>query len=187
MKTHNSLEGKPAATMGIAKKISRGNSADGNDTSSPLKAFRGTKSLETSTWYMSNLTTYLVEEEDSNGDFRLIEAVMEPGNEPPPHVHSREICEACASVDEGSACNTWLARAPGERSLSVGFFALTWGHPVGTAIKPELFRRQPPRPGPCRIPLASRTGKPARCHEVHRRGRQADGCPRFHTVVLVLQ
>jgi mannose-6-phosphate isomerase-like protein (cupin superfamily) len=39
---------------------------------------------------MSNLTTYLVEEEDSNGDFSLIEAVMEPGNEPPPHVHSRE-------------------------------------------------------------------------------------------------
>jgi mannose-6-phosphate isomerase-like protein (cupin superfamily) len=40
---------------------------------------------------MSNLTTYLVEEEDSNGDFGLIEAVMEPGNEPPPaHVHSRE-------------------------------------------------------------------------------------------------
>src|SRR5215467_10966329 len=90
MKTHNSLEGKPAATMGIAKKISRGNSADANDTSSPLKAFRRTKSLETSTWYMSNLTTYLVEEEDYNGDFSLIEAVMEPGNEPPPHVHSRE-------------------------------------------------------------------------------------------------
>jgi len=39
---------------------------------------------------MSNLTTYLVEEEDCNGDFSLIEAVMEPGNEPPPHVHSRE-------------------------------------------------------------------------------------------------
>src|SRR5262249_25859827 len=58
--------------------------------SSPSKAFRRTKSLETSTWYMSNLTTYLVEEEDSNGDFSLIEAVMEPGNEPPPHVQSRE-------------------------------------------------------------------------------------------------
>ena len=90
MKTHNSLERKPAATIGIAKKISTGNSADANETLSPLKAFRRMKSLETSTWYMSNLTTYLVEEEDSNGDFSLIEAVMEPGNEPPPHVQSRE-------------------------------------------------------------------------------------------------
>jgi mannose-6-phosphate isomerase-like protein (cupin superfamily) len=90
MKTHNSLERKPAATKGIAKRISTGDSADANETLAPLKAFRRTKSLETSTWYMSNLTTYLVEEEDSNGDFSLIEAVMGPGNEPPPLVHSRE-------------------------------------------------------------------------------------------------
>ena len=61
-----------------------------NDTLSPLKAFKRTKSLETSMWYMASLTTYLVEATDTNGDFGLMESVLVPGNEPPPHVHSRE-------------------------------------------------------------------------------------------------
>lgn len=61
-----------------------------NDKMLPLKAFKRTKCLETSTWYMSNLTTYLVEKKDSNGEFGLMEAVMIPGNEPPPHMHTRE-------------------------------------------------------------------------------------------------
>ena len=41
-------------------------------------------------WYMASLTTYLVEARDTNGDFGLMESVLVPGNEPPPHVHSRE-------------------------------------------------------------------------------------------------
>jgi mannose-6-phosphate isomerase-like protein (cupin superfamily) len=57
---------------------------------SPLKAFKRTKSLDTSTWYMASLTTYLVEKTDTNGGFALMEALLVPGNEPPPHVHSRE-------------------------------------------------------------------------------------------------
>ena len=55
-----------------------------------LNAFKRTKSLETSAWYMASLTTYLVEKKDVNGEFALIEALLVPGNEPPPHVHSRE-------------------------------------------------------------------------------------------------
>ena len=39
---------------------------------------------------MASLTTYLVEAIDTNGDFSLMESVLVPGNEPPPHVHSRE-------------------------------------------------------------------------------------------------
>lgn len=58
--------------------------------SSPSKAFKRTNSLQTSAWYMANLTTYHVEKKDGNGDFALIEAMMVPGNEPPPHVHSSE-------------------------------------------------------------------------------------------------
>jgi mannose-6-phosphate isomerase-like protein (cupin superfamily) len=61
-----------------------------NSSSSHLKAFRRTKTLETSRWYMASLTTYLVETKDTNGDFSLMESVLVPGNEPPPHVHSRE-------------------------------------------------------------------------------------------------
>jgi mannose-6-phosphate isomerase-like protein (cupin superfamily) len=41
-------------------------------------------------WYMANLSTFLVEAKDTSGDFSWIEALMVPGNEPPPHVHSRE-------------------------------------------------------------------------------------------------
>jgi len=76
----------PQATNRTSSKTPENMSAP----SSPSKAFKRTKSLQTSAWYMANLTTYLVEKKDGNGDFALIEAIMEPGNEPPPHVHSRE-------------------------------------------------------------------------------------------------
>jgi mannose-6-phosphate isomerase-like protein (cupin superfamily) len=39
---------------------------------------------------MGTLATNLAEKEDTNGAFCLVEATAAPGNEPPPHVHSRE-------------------------------------------------------------------------------------------------
>src|SRR5262249_28431441 len=57
---------------------------------SSLRAFKRIKSVETSAWHKGSLTTYLAEEKDTNGQFSLIEALLVPGNEPPPHIHSRE-------------------------------------------------------------------------------------------------
>jgi mannose-6-phosphate isomerase-like protein (cupin superfamily) len=59
-------------------------------TSSPLKAFKRAPSLEFSRWYKGSLTTNLAEKNNTNGAFCLVEAILVPGNEPPPHVHSRE-------------------------------------------------------------------------------------------------
>ena len=61
-----------------------------NKTSPPLKAFKRATSLEFSKWYMGSLLTNLAEKEDTNGAFCLVESTLVPGNEPPPHVHSRE-------------------------------------------------------------------------------------------------
>ena len=61
-----------------------------NNTSSPLKAFERAKSLELSKWYMGTLMTSLAEAKDTNGAFLLVEGILAPGTEPPPHVHSRE-------------------------------------------------------------------------------------------------
>ncbi|MEI9973144.1 MAG: cupin domain-containing protein [Ignavibacteriota bacterium] len=36
------------------------------------------------------LNTNLAEKKDTDGAFCLIESILAPGNEPPPHVHSRE-------------------------------------------------------------------------------------------------
>jgi AraC-like DNA-binding protein/mannose-6-phosphate isomerase-like protein (cupin superfamily) len=58
--------------------------------SSPVKAFKRAPSLECSKWYMGSLTTNLAETHETNGAFCLVEATLVPGNEPPPHVHSRE-------------------------------------------------------------------------------------------------
>ena len=74
----------PGAEIGTHHK------ANMNNTSSPLKAFKRAKSLELSKWYMGSLTTNLAEHKDTNGAFCLVEATLVPGNEPPPHVHSRE-------------------------------------------------------------------------------------------------
>ena len=89
MRIQHSPEEQVALPQGINRTSSK-TPENMSARSSPSKAFKRTKSLQTSAWYMANLTTYLVEKKDGNGDFALIEAIMEPGNEPPPHVHSRE-------------------------------------------------------------------------------------------------
>ena len=61
-----------------------------NHSSSMLRTFKRTTSLELSTWYMGILLTSLAEKKDTDGAFSLLEATLAPGNEPPPHVHSRE-------------------------------------------------------------------------------------------------
>lgn len=60
-----------------------------NNTQS-LKAFKRGPSLEWSKWYKGILNTNLAEKDDTNGGFSLIDATLEPGEEPPPHVHSHE-------------------------------------------------------------------------------------------------
>jgi mannose-6-phosphate isomerase-like protein (cupin superfamily) len=55
-----------------------------------LPAFTRMPSLEISKWYMGILATNLTEAKDTNAAYCMIEALAEPGNEPPPHVHSRE-------------------------------------------------------------------------------------------------
>jgi len=61
-----------------------------NHRLSQLRTFKRTTSLELSTWYMGILLTNLVEKKDTNGTFSLLEATLAPGNEPPPHMHSRK-------------------------------------------------------------------------------------------------
>jgi quercetin dioxygenase-like cupin family protein len=61
-----------------------------NNTLPELKAFKRAPSLGLSQWENGNLTTNLAEKKDTNGAFFLVEAMLAPGTEPPPHVHSRE-------------------------------------------------------------------------------------------------
>ena len=61
-----------------------------NKTSGQLKAFKRAPSLGLSMWHLGSLTTNLAEKKDTNGAFCLVEGTLAPGNEPPPHVHSRE-------------------------------------------------------------------------------------------------
>ena len=61
-----------------------------NDASPQLKAYKKGASLDSSKWYMGNLTTNLAESKETNGAFFLVEATLAPGTEPPPHTHSRE-------------------------------------------------------------------------------------------------
>jgi mannose-6-phosphate isomerase-like protein (cupin superfamily) len=61
-----------------------------NNTVPELKAFKRAPSLGLSQWENGNLTTNLAEKKDTNGAFFLVEAMLAPGTEPPPHVHSRE-------------------------------------------------------------------------------------------------
>ena len=61
-----------------------------NHTQSQSRTFKRTTSLELSRWYMGIVLTNLVEKKDNDGAFSLLEATLVPGNEPPPHVHSRE-------------------------------------------------------------------------------------------------
>src|SRR5262250_1870115 len=80
-----------------------------NTTSSQLKAYKRATSLETSRWYMASLTTDLADKKDTNGAFYLVEATLAPGNEPPPHEHSRE--DELFYVLEGELMCMW-ARKP---------------------------------------------------------------------------
>src|SRR6516165_11392512 len=60
------------------------------NTLSPLMAYKRSRSLDSSNWYMGSLLTFLAESKDTGGSFTLIEGLLKPGNEPPPHVHERE-------------------------------------------------------------------------------------------------
>jgi mannose-6-phosphate isomerase-like protein (cupin superfamily) len=60
------------------------------NTLSPLVAYKRSRSLDSSNWYMGNLLTFLAESKDTGGSFTLLEGLLKPGNEPPPHVHGRE-------------------------------------------------------------------------------------------------
>jgi len=61
-----------------------------NKTIPELKAFKRAPLLGLSQWENGNLTTNLAEKKDTNGAFLLVEAMLAPGTEPPPHVHTRE-------------------------------------------------------------------------------------------------
>jgi mannose-6-phosphate isomerase-like protein (cupin superfamily) len=60
------------------------------NTTPRLKAFKRAPSLGLSQWENGNLVTNLAETKDTAGAFLLVEAMLAPGTEPPPHVHSRE-------------------------------------------------------------------------------------------------
>ena len=53
-------------------------------------AYKRRPSLDSSKWYMGSLLTFLAESKDTGGSFTLIEGLLKPGSEPPPHVHGRE-------------------------------------------------------------------------------------------------
>jgi len=55
-----------------------------------LSAYKRAPSLEISQWHLGNLVTYLADASDTNGAYCLMEVLLQPGNEPPPHVHTRE-------------------------------------------------------------------------------------------------
>src|SRR5262249_51964290 len=61
-----------------------------NNTLSELKAFKRAPSIGLSQRENGNLTTNPAETRDTNGAFFLVEAMLAPGTEPPPHVHTRE-------------------------------------------------------------------------------------------------
>src|SRR5215469_12057134 len=61
-----------------------------NSSIRELKAFKRAPLLGLSQWENGNLTTNLAEKKDTNGAFFLVEAMLSPGTEPPPHVHTRE-------------------------------------------------------------------------------------------------
>jgi len=61
-----------------------------NNTIQQLKAFKRAPLVGLSQWENGNLTTNLAEKKDTNGAFFLVEAMLAPGTEPPPHVHTRE-------------------------------------------------------------------------------------------------
>src|SRR5215470_6474234 len=61
-----------------------------SNTIPELRAFKRAPFVGLSQWENGNLTTKLAEKKDTNGAFFLVEAMLAPGTEPPPHVHTRE-------------------------------------------------------------------------------------------------
>ena len=55
-----------------------------------VRAFKRAPALSLSQWENGNLTTNLAETKDTNGAYLLVEAMLAPGTEPPPHVHTHE-------------------------------------------------------------------------------------------------
>jgi mannose-6-phosphate isomerase-like protein (cupin superfamily) len=69
-------------------------------------AFKRAPSLGVSTWHFGGLLTYLAEAAETAGSYCLIEAALRPGDEPPPHVHTREdelfyVLDGCFDVHVG--------------------------------------------------------------------------------------
>ena len=58
--------------------------------SAALAAFQRAPAPGVSRWYMGSLLTYLADTNETGGAYTLLDVVLKPGNEPPPHVHSRE-------------------------------------------------------------------------------------------------
>jgi mannose-6-phosphate isomerase-like protein (cupin superfamily) len=81
---HVNWDKKPSAPGKIASFRNMKN------TLSSLVAYKRSRSLDSSNWYMGSLLTFLAESKDTRGSFTLIEGLLKPGNEPPPHVHGRE-------------------------------------------------------------------------------------------------
>ena len=57
---------------------------------SPVAFGRGRGSIEQSVWYSGWLLTFLATDEDTQGQFALMEQIARRGNVPPPHIHHRE-------------------------------------------------------------------------------------------------
>jgi len=79
--------GKLDGEIAVKGTTMRGNM---NSSSPELRAFKRAPALGLSQWENGNLTTNLAETKDTSGAFLLVEAMLAPGTEPPPHVHTRE-------------------------------------------------------------------------------------------------
>ena len=78
--------------------------------------FKRTADLSNTFTYMGSLMSFLVEGEETNRQFALMEYRAKPGNEPPPHIHEREdetlyILEGEVEVYQGDAV---LRLGPGD-------------------------------------------------------------------------
>lgn len=58
--------------------------------STTLSAYKRAPSVGISQWHRGSLVTYLADTSDTDGGYCLMEVLLQPGNEPRPHVHSSE-------------------------------------------------------------------------------------------------